>query len=185
MPTAKGIRLHPNQQLLERQLSDTCIPAMTKVWDRLQEENHTIFKYNNELNIITMTQVIISYSAHGNISYQKLCSTLGLNSVGSTICKKRRKIRGDMFKELYRLTMNELSSLFSTNVIENFEHVYAIDGSYLTCRTHNPQEPEVGLLLSMMYDVQNLIPIDFVLLPSYNERVAIFDHHIKRIPPNM
>ena len=35
-----------------------------------------------------------------------------------------------------------------------------------------------------MYDVQNLIPIDFVLLPSYDERAAIFDHHIKRIPPN-
>ena len=46
MPITKRIRLYPNQQLLERHLSRTCIPAMTKVWDKLQEENHTIFKYN-------------------------------------------------------------------------------------------------------------------------------------------
>tara|TARA_B110000014_G_scaffold118579_1_gene81413 strand:- start:695 stop:1330 length:636 start_codon:yes stop_codon:yes gene_type:complete len=184
MIKVKRTRLYPNQQLLMRQLRQTCIPTMTKVWNMLYEENNAIFKYNTELNIITMTQVIMTYSTHGKLSYQNVCSEMGLNSVGSTICKKRKKIRGEFFKKLYWLTFKEISTIFNTKTNTKFDHIYAIDGSYLSCKTHNPKQPDAGLLLSLMYDVKNLIPIDFVLLPEYDERKAITNHHIKKIPQN-
>jgi len=155
---------------LSKQLKQTVIPAMETVWDALKEEESVIFKYNTELNIITMTQIIVTYSSYGNISYQNVCSTLGLNRVGSTLCKKRKKIKGDFYKELYSLTLSQLPGLFNASNNTKFVNIYAIDGSYMTCRSHNPEQPEVGMLLSVMYDVKNSIPIDFVLLPNYNER---------------
>ena len=69
MAPIKRIHTRPNDQLLLRQLHRHCIPKMNDIWYKIHEENKTIFKYNTELNIITLTQVIITYSSLGNMSY--------------------------------------------------------------------------------------------------------------------
>lgn len=178
--------IEPNEYLLQKQIVSFCIPIMSIVWSSLHQMNQSLFTYKTSLDLISITQVVMSYSSHSNLGYNGVASELGLDVVGSTICKKRQRIQGDFYLKMYRDMLTLSANMFSSKKTHSlrFDHIYAIDGSCITCTTHNPKQPQAGLLFSMMYDVTNSIPIDFVLLPEYDERKAVLEHHIHNIPPN-